>query len=283
MKSLLLSLVCSGVFLGLTGCATVTGDRSQQIRVETFDTQGTQITGAKCKLVNDYGEQSTDESGQVTVHRSNKDILVECNKAGYPAANAVGISRANAGIYGNIIIGGGIGALIDHSNGSAYTYPKWLSLVFGQTLTFDRSDDKEGQRSVAIKPDAPKIEAGNQANPATPSSPNQAVPPSTPVTTPSASITAPNNQISAKPINVASTQAQVSAEAPTPVKLQTIEFRSGVSSTSVEKIAQESGCTGGKGAALITEQGPVEVYRMQCNSGKVFLAKCELRQCSAMH
>jgi hypothetical protein len=260
MKSLLLSVICSGVFFGLTGCATVTGERSQQIRVETFDTQGAQITGAKCKLVNDYGEQNTDESGQATVHRSNKDILVECNKAGYPAANAVGISRANAGIYGNIIIGGGIGALIDLSNGSAYTYPKWLSLVFGQTLTFDRSDDKDGQRSVAIKPDAPKIETGNQAKPSTQAPASQPVVPSTPAAAPSASVNAPT----------------------APVTFQTIEFRSGVSSTSVEKIAQESGCNGGKGAALITEQGPVEVYRMQCNNGKVFLAKCELRQCNAM-
>lgn len=66
------------------------------------------------------------------------------------------------------------------------------------------------------------------------------------------------------------------------VKIQTIEFSTGVSSFAVEKIARNEGCTGGKGAGLITPQGPVEVYRMACDSGKIFLARCELRQCSAM-
>ena len=46
---------------------------------------------------------------------------------------------------GNIILGGGIGAIIDHNKGTAYTYPTWMQLVFGQTLVFDRSDEKDGQ------------------------------------------------------------------------------------------------------------------------------------------
>jgi hypothetical protein len=51
-------------------------------------------------------------------------------------------------------------------------------------------------------------------------------------------------------------------------------------------MAKQQGCTGGQGAALITQPGPVEVYRMRCEdgklSGKVFMARCELRQCKQM-
>jgi hypothetical protein len=47
-------------------------------------------------------------------------------------------------------------------------------------------------------------------------------------------------------------------------------------------MAKQQGCTGGQGAALITQPGPVEVYRMRCESGKVFMARCELRQCRQM-
>lgn len=65
-------------------------------------------------------------------------------------------------------------------------------------------------------------------------------------------------------------------------KVQTVEFRQGVSSVTVEKLAKKYGCAGGKGAGLITSQGPVEVYRMACDNGKAFMARCELRQCSAM-
>ena len=66
------------------------------------------------------------------------------------------------------------------------------------------------------------------------------------------------------------------------VEIEKVEFRPGVSSATVEHLARQQGCTGGWGAGLVSQPGPVEVYRMSCESGKVFLAKCELRQCKAM-
>jgi hypothetical protein len=64
--------------------------------------------------------------------------------------------------------------------------------------------------------------------------------------------------------------------------IQKIPFRTGVSSATVEKLARAQACSGGQGAGLITQAGPVEVYRMQCDNGKVFMARCELRQCRQM-
>jgi len=64
--------------------------------------------------------------------------------------------------------------------------------------------------------------------------------------------------------------------------IQKLPFRLGVSSNTVEKMAKQQACTGGQGAGLVTEQGPVEVYRMQCDNGKVFMARCEMRQCRQM-
>lgn len=66
------------------------------------------------------------------------------------------------------------------------------------------------------------------------------------------------------------------------VDMQTAEFMAGRSSVTVEKLAQKNHCTGGKGAGLLTTRGPVEIYRMSCNEGGVFLARCELRQCQPM-
>ncbi|WP_296948656.1 hypothetical protein [uncultured Massilia sp.] len=67
-----------------------------------------------------------------------------------------------------------------------------------------------------------------------------------------------------------------------PDAVQRIPFRTGVSSATVEKLAKQQGCTGGQGAGLVTEPGPVEVYRMLCDGGRVFMARCELRQCRRM-
>jgi hypothetical protein len=66
------------------------------------------------------------------------------------------------------------------------------------------------------------------------------------------------------------------------VVVQKVEFRPGVSSSTVERLAKHFGCTGSAGAGLITEKGPVEVYRMKCDNGTTFMARCELRQCQPM-
>lgn len=64
--------------------------------------------------------------------------------------------------------------------------------------------------------------------------------------------------------------------------IERIAFRAGVSSVTVEKLAKQQACVSDEGAGLVTERGPVEVYRMVCASGKIFMARCELRQCKAM-
>jgi len=66
------------------------------------------------------------------------------------------------------------------------------------------------------------------------------------------------------------------------VEIEKVEFRPGVSSATVENLAKQQGCHGGLGAGLLSAPGPVEIYRMACDGGKVFVAKCELRQCRAM-
>lgn len=143
-KLLMLALVAA-----CTGCASITGDSSQKVRVETLDEHGVAIAGAKCTLQNDFGTTTGDSGTHIATHRSSKDLHIECKKDGYPDANATAVSRVNGGMFGNIIFGGGVGAIIDHNKGTAYTYPEWVKLVFGKVFTFDRTDDKNGQPSVA--------------------------------------------------------------------------------------------------------------------------------------
>ena len=64
--------------------------------------------------------------------------------------------------------------------------------------------------------------------------------------------------------------------------IERIAFRPGISSVTVEKLGKLQACSSNEGAGLVTQPGPVEVYRMVCSSGKVFMARCELRQCRAM-
>lgn len=64
--------------------------------------------------------------------------------------------------------------------------------------------------------------------------------------------------------------------------IEEVPFVAGVSSVTVEKLAAAQSCKGGEGAALMTPPGPVEVYRMRCDNGRVFMARCEMRQCKPL-
>ena len=66
------------------------------------------------------------------------------------------------------------------------------------------------------------------------------------------------------------------------VPIEAVPFVSGVSSVTVEKLAAAQSCRGGEGAARVTPAGPVEVYRMRCENGTTFMARCEMRQCKQM-
>lgn len=127
----------------LVGCASVSNGTSGPIRVETVASNGDAVVGAKCDLTNDFGTYSVITPASVTVHRSSKDLQVTCKKDGLPDATANVTSRVTGSMFGNIILGGGVGAIVDHSNGSAYNYPDWMKFVMGQFTKFDRKDNVE--------------------------------------------------------------------------------------------------------------------------------------------
>lgn len=140
--------------LALTGCASVVNDTSHPIKVETLTPQGQTVAGAECKLSNDYGSSTMKSGDTAPVRRSSKDLDIVCKHPENPDATARGISRANGGMFGNIILGGGVGAIIDHNKGTAYTYPTWVQLVFGKALVFDRSNEKDGSPTTPTEPAA---------------------------------------------------------------------------------------------------------------------------------
>ena len=142
--------------LVFTGCASIVNDSTHPMKVETKTDAGAIVVGAECKLTNDYGSVSMKSGDTAQVRRSSKDMDIVCKHPDNPDATARAISRANAGMFGNIIIGGGIGAIIDHSKGTAYTYPTWVQLVFGKTMVFDRAAEKDGQPALGTEPVAAK-------------------------------------------------------------------------------------------------------------------------------
>lgn len=139
------SIVALAIATQLVGCASIVNETTQPMKLETRTKAGAPLSGADCSVSNDYGTTAVKSGTTIQVRRSSKDMDITCKHPENPDAVARAISRANAGLAGNIIFGGGIGAIIDHNKGTAYTYPTWVQLVFGETLVFDRTDEKDGQ------------------------------------------------------------------------------------------------------------------------------------------
>jgi len=151
-------LVASQLF----GCASVSNGTRGSMRIETVSQSGEPIEGAQCSLTNNKGSVSVTTPGSVLVHRSSSDLHIDCKKDGQPTGSAVVMSRIAGSFFGNILIGGGIGMIVDHSNGSAYNYPEWIKLAMGDSLVFDRKD------FVAGAPTAPQGASQKEAGKAAP-------------------------------------------------------------------------------------------------------------------
>jgi hypothetical protein len=127
---LLIAISISAMF---TGCSTISGSgTSQSISVQTFAADGQDVDGAKCDMTNDEGTWFVTTPGSTIVHRSNKDLQVICKKPGVDVGTANVVSKTKGNMFGNIIFGGGIGAVIDHNNGSAYEYPSLIKVFMGR-------------------------------------------------------------------------------------------------------------------------------------------------------
>lgn len=134
-------LVCIFACAALaSGCASITGSEIQHIAIETMDRNGAPVSGADCNLTNNRGSWKVKSPGQAAVSRSAEDLNVHCRAEDHDPGMARAVSRANAGMFGNIIFGGGIGAIIDHNKGTAYDYPELIRVVFGSSRVFDRND-----------------------------------------------------------------------------------------------------------------------------------------------
>lgn len=139
---------CLVVLSMMSGCASITSEEMQPISLTTKLGEDGKVSEIDCSLKNDRGNWQTKVPGFVNVRRSAEDLLVECKK-GEAVGHVRAISRAHGGMWGNIIFGGGVGALIDHNNGKGYSYPNTLNVKIGESVVIDR-DDENNQENKEV-------------------------------------------------------------------------------------------------------------------------------------
>jgi hypothetical protein len=137
------------VFAFTVGCSSITGTTIQSVSVQTIDAVGKEVTGSACELNNNKGKWFVTSPGSTTITRSNDNLLVMCKKEPDIGRASV-VSATKGSMFGNILFGGGIGAIIDHNNGSAYEYPAFFQVQMGSSKLIDMT--KPEGRQIVMSP-----------------------------------------------------------------------------------------------------------------------------------
>jgi len=166
-KTILLLVLVAASWL--SGCASVTGSTTQSVSVYAREPGSGEVQGATCELTNSKGKWFVTTPGSVMIHRSNDDMHVYCNKTGYEPGRASVVSETKAQMFGNILIGGVIGAVIDHNSGSGYEYPGIIHVLMRAMFMPDRArapgEIRQHDVAGAVTPPAAKPEGATERAP----------------------------------------------------------------------------------------------------------------------
>lgn len=115
-------LLSGAVGFFLVGCATLLSGTDQVIQVTTV-CRGIRMP-TTCVASNDKGRWVFETSTVVQIKKSSDDLTITCQGGLLGNYSFKAISTATLPMWGNIIAGGGIGAVVDMQNSTAFEYPK---------------------------------------------------------------------------------------------------------------------------------------------------------------
>lgn len=110
--------------LMMSACATITTGTSQTLTITTTP------AGASCVIDRNGGRVGAIPvtPGSVQLPKSGADLNVTCSKEGYQTALVPHLSKFNGATFGNLLLGGVVGVIVDASTGANFTYPEDLRM-----------------------------------------------------------------------------------------------------------------------------------------------------------
>ena len=123
MKFLIFKYISLVLSFSLVSCASIFSEKSQSITVNTRDVQN-----ATCELFNGKGRYIVISPGTIVIGQSCDDLNYICRKKGYNEIKGIIAFNHKRSTAGNLILGGGIGYLVDVGTGAACKYPETISL-----------------------------------------------------------------------------------------------------------------------------------------------------------
>ena len=104
--------------VALSGCASIVEGTTQSIAITS-----TPQDGAKCTAKSSEGTYYVTTPGNITVHKTKNDLDLVCTLAGFQDNHSVIPTHFNGATVGNVLLGGGVGLVIDAATGANFNYP----------------------------------------------------------------------------------------------------------------------------------------------------------------
>ena len=124
MKKIITAAALAALGVAVSGCATLVEGTTQSIAVTTMPRDG-----ANCTLTSSEGTYYVTTPGNAIVHKTKNDIAVNCTHEGYQDAHVVVSPHFNYVTFGNAIVGGLAGIVIDAATGSDFNFPSAVNVT----------------------------------------------------------------------------------------------------------------------------------------------------------
>ncbi len=141
------ALMCSAAAVLLSGCASIVSGTEQDITIDSNP------KGAECVLVRDnktLREVNTPET--IRISKLKHDIYATCNLDGFHESTAHINSGTQGSVFGNILLGGGIGWAVDSARGADNKYPEVVTITMvplsqpaPEAVTFEDTEGVVGE------------------------------------------------------------------------------------------------------------------------------------------
>lgn len=134
-QTLFVGVACIGLF----ACSTITTGTTQPFTVKTA-----KVEGAKCEMVDSKQARwvVSDTPATVEITKGDGPLTVTCSKSGYKTTEVVVKEYFAGATLGNVILGGGVGVIVDAASGAAQEYPDEIT-VWMEPKTWPSKSAKE--------------------------------------------------------------------------------------------------------------------------------------------
>ncbi len=122
---LILALAATLMASQLAACATVVEGTEDKVSFETTP------AGARCGIERDGAKLGTVDAtpGTLTLVKSKADLAVTCEKTGHLTVTERVESEFTGATIGNILLGGGVGLIVDAASGANNRYPALVKVI----------------------------------------------------------------------------------------------------------------------------------------------------------